>query len=238
MVDSGRRAASRCETCHARPTPPSRPCTRGRAGGHRAPSRPDVRGPRGCRSCHTDSARAAAAAGPRLAAIARACTSCHGARFAHMLPRWSEAMAGHAGSPAPIVAAARADARLAIAPRRRECCNLRARTSRSSSTGADCTTCWVRTRCCGGDAGRAERVSRGRPRGAAAARARAGSGRRRVRLLPLRRGDRARHDLRPDVRPRGPRAARGHGVHRPATPRPSSSWPPPARSTPAMGGRP
>ena len=66
-----------------------------------------------CRACHTDAALAAASGAPRLAAIGRACTTCHGARFDRMLPGWAEGLNWRLRAASAYVAAANADGALA-----------------------------------------------------------------------------------------------------------------------------
>lgn len=71
-----------------------------------------------CAECHADSTFAGVGAA-RVAALDRACTSCHGPKFAGMLPRWSAGMEWRTRSVSMYVARAVADRRLATTARAR-----------------------------------------------------------------------------------------------------------------------
>ena len=71
-----------------------------------------------CADCHTDSTLAGTG-GDRLAALDRTCTSCHGPKFAGMLPRWSAGIEWRTRAVSAYVARAVADGRLATSARAR-----------------------------------------------------------------------------------------------------------------------
>ena len=113
MPDTGQVASGRCTACHAK----AHEAVRWLYAGTGADStiRPDrmFDARVGCRGCHTDSALAARADAPKLAAVERACTSCHGTRFEKILPRWSRSMARRIQLAEGYLTDARAEARFA-----------------------------------------------------------------------------------------------------------------------------
>lgn len=112
MVGTAREKAARCVTCHAQ----AHDAVVVLYDGNRAD--PAVSADRmslarvDCRGCHTDSVLAARRGAPRLAAIGRACTACHGARFDSMLPRWAAGLDWRMRAVEAYVAAANDDAAL------------------------------------------------------------------------------------------------------------------------------
>ncbi len=70
----------------------------------------------GCRGCHTDEALNARGEAARVAALQRACTACHGERYAFMLPQWRAAAARRTHAVQTYVASANADTRLRRPP--------------------------------------------------------------------------------------------------------------------------
>lgn len=116
MVGAGEKTAVRCRTCHAQAHAPVDQLYTGV--GTDSTVLPDKMylARVACGECHTGAERGAAAGAPRTAALTRACTSCHGARFEQMLPRWSAAMTAHTQAADAYVASAAADPRLAAQP--------------------------------------------------------------------------------------------------------------------------
>ncbi len=111
MVGTAREKAARCVTCHAGAHQAVQTLYEGRDSTVRADAMFLARVD--CRACHTDAALAAAPGAPRLAAVGRACETCHGARFDKMLPRWAEGLGWRLRVVAAYVAAANADGTLA-----------------------------------------------------------------------------------------------------------------------------
>ncbi|MGH7689746.1 MAG: hypothetical protein ACREN3_09095, partial [Gemmatimonadaceae bacterium] len=124
MVGTAQEKAARCTTCHARVHDQVQALYAGTAAD--TVLRPDrmFLARVDCRGCHTDASLAAPAPAARLAAIGRACTSCHGERFDRMLPRWAEGLGWRLRAVAAYVATANADG--AISGQRRAQASLRA----------------------------------------------------------------------------------------------------------------
>jgi len=116
MTGKGVEASARCATCHARAHEATQALFQGLSPD--TSLRPDrmFLARVGCRSCHTDATLADTAAGPRLAAIGRACTGCHGSRYGDMLTRWHEGLGWRSRVADAYVSAAGADTRLAARP--------------------------------------------------------------------------------------------------------------------------
>ncbi|MHB1861579.1 MAG: cytochrome c3 family protein [Gemmatimonadaceae bacterium] len=116
MTGKGAEASARCATCHVRAHEATEALFQGM--GPDTTLQPDRMfvARVGCRSCHTDASLRDTAAGPRLDAIGRACTGCHGARYRDMLTRWHDGLTWRAQVAAAYVSAAEADRRLAARP--------------------------------------------------------------------------------------------------------------------------
>jgi len=164
-----------------------------------------------CRSCHTDAALAERTSAPRLAAITRACTSCHGVAFANMLPRWSEAIHRRTEAVDAYVAAAAGDGRFAgrggaralLGSARADLTLVVNGNGLHNVRGADALLRSAVRKV--GTAYRTAGLAAPTPPGL-------GSGHRHLRLLPLRCRSGARYRVRPAVRPRGPRRPRRRRV--------------------------
>jgi Class III cytochrome C family len=116
MVGTASDKASRCITCHVAAHDAVRALYSGGGTNPAVRADPMSRARVDCRGCHTDQALGAQSAAPRLAAIGRACTACHGTRFDKMLPRWAEGLNWRARAADEYVASANADSRLAVRP--------------------------------------------------------------------------------------------------------------------------
>ncbi len=110
MVGTAQQKAARCVTCHADAHQAVQTLYEGTDATVQADRMFLARVE--CRACHTDAALAAPSAAPRLAAIGRACETCHGTRFDKMLPRWAEGLGWRLRAVAAYVAAANANGTL------------------------------------------------------------------------------------------------------------------------------
>ncbi len=116
VLGRGPSASARCGACHASVHDTIQALYAGLT--RRAAVRPDpmfvarVQ----CAECHSDTTLAMRAGAARLAAVDRACTSCHGPKFVGMLPRWSTGMQWRTRAVSEYVNRAAADPRLTTAP--------------------------------------------------------------------------------------------------------------------------
>ncbi|HEX9562385.1 MAG TPA: NapC/NirT family cytochrome c [Gemmatimonadaceae bacterium] len=97
-----------CNTCHDKAHEAQRKLYAG-LGGHGTPQEPSKMflARVSCEGCHEKSARLAAHANVKVAGEA-SCMSCHGIRYANMLPSWKRGMDERVGKVAPVIAQARA----------------------------------------------------------------------------------------------------------------------------------
>lgn len=116
MTGLGEKTAARCLTCHAKAHEAVDALYTGAGTDSTVLADKMYVARVACRECHTAAELAAPAGAPRLVALTRACTSCHGQRFAGLLPRWSAAMSRHTTIADAYVAAAAADSQLMARP--------------------------------------------------------------------------------------------------------------------------
>lgn len=98
----------KCESCHDRPHDAQRRLYAG-LGGHGTPEEPSKMflARVSCEGCHEKASKLAAHAEVKVAGEA-SCMSCHGVRYARMLPSWKRGMEERVAKVAPVVAQARA----------------------------------------------------------------------------------------------------------------------------------